>query len=131
MLIYLVKQISRGKTMKKRMLIVISDDQVRKLLLKVLSDNFLINAIPDASGVAIHCKTQDYHVLLIDNNRHQTPTGIELIPEIRTLRPNIKIILMAGEGISEKEALDAGADAFLSKPLVLKDVEEVTNSFAF
>ena len=46
-------------------------------------------------------------------------TGLELLPKARTLRPNVPIIMITayGDANSKRKALEAGAEALLTKPI--------------
>ena len=104
--------------MKKRILIAAHDSAIRNLLVELLSDMFFVNAIDDVAGARIHCKTQNYSIVIVDNTMSKDRRGIDFVPQIRMAREEMKIILMSGGGISENEAITAGADTLISKPFL-------------
>jgi len=51
-------------------------------------------------------------------------TGIEVLRDVRSARPELPVIMLTGydDRQSRRKCLEAGATAFLAKPLVLADL---------
>jgi FixJ family two-component response regulator len=69
---------------------------------------------------------------LITDHAMGLMTGTELIQELRRKQCAVPIIMVSGNHDAEREALDAGANEFLHKDLVLKHlVEHVKQHLSF
>jgi DNA-binding response OmpR family regulator len=113
--------------MKKRMLIIIDNKPdkkpIKELLVEIFQNDYDINVIQNTKDAAeIHCKTQNYSTVIIDNNAPSAMRGIDIIPQIRDIRPEIKIVLLSGGTVTEQEALAAGADALCRKPFGVDEI---------
>lgn len=108
-------------------ILIVDDERVlRDLLANLFDGKYAVTKRPNGAEAIDLCKLVPFDLVITDNDMPGGPKGIETIPEIRTLRPDIKIILMSGGGVTEEEAIKAGADAFLAKPFKsLMMVEEL------
>lgn len=61
---------------------------------------------------------------LITDHAMGSMSGTELIQEVRRKQSAIPIIMVSGNQDAEREALDAGANEFLHKNLILKHLVE-------
>lgn len=69
-----------------------------------------------------------YDCIFFDCNMPEV-TGIELVAVINKKNPNARKIMISGyEGIDEVFAKKIGVDMFLSKPVVLKDLERAISA---
>ena len=58
-------------------------------------------------------------ILILSDINMPGMTGLELLPKARTLRPNVPIIMITayGDANTKRKALEAGAEALLTKPI--------------
>ena len=58
--------------------------------------------------------------------------GFEVIREIKTIDPGIKIVLMTGYGDSDTrtEAIECGACQYITKPFLKKDIKVILEQVA-
>ena len=73
-------------------------------------------------------KKQNPHLLILDLHLKEGPIGVQILRVAKMLRPDLKIVVLTGFGeeqASRDACISLGADAFLSKPVSLKDLTEV------
>lgn len=70
-----------------------------------------LQRISDTEGVSL--------ILILSDINMPGMTGLELLPKARTLRPNVPIIMITayGDANTKRKALEAGAEALLTKPI--------------
>ena len=70
-----------------------------------------LQRISDTKGVSL--------ILILSDINMPGMTGLELLPKARTLRPNVPIIMITayGDANTKRKALEAGAEALLTKPI--------------
>ena len=58
-------------------------------------------------------------VLVLSDISMPGMNGLELLPRVKTARPDVSVIMITayGDSDTERRALDSGADALLSKPI--------------
>lgn len=66
-------------------------------------------------------------VMIIDYRLPYT-SGIEAMKEILTLEPTTKVLFISADGDIRQEALDAGANVFLKKPISLRILIDATRA---
>jgi two-component system NtrC family response regulator len=107
----------------KRILIVDDDEEILKLLEEALK--FLGYEVDIArngeSALKIFCEKR--FDLVITDDQMPGMRGVELIRNILLRYPHFPIIALTGHGKKE-ELLNAGAKAFLSKPLMLEELKK-------
>jgi CheY-like chemotaxis protein len=113
-----------------RILIVDDDDSFRAMLRTSLErmGHEVLEAIHGRRAIPIVEKEQ--LDLVITDLIMPEKEGIETIPEIRRLRPNIKILASSGGGRIESKdllrmTLKLGADKTLAKPFTNKELADV------
>ena len=67
--------------------------------------------------------------LVITDHSIGSMTGTDLIKELRKRRLPVPIIMVSGNEAARKEAMDAGANEFLHKDLVLDHLVERVNHY--
>jgi DNA-binding NtrC family response regulator len=105
-----------------RVLVIDDDEQVRSILAQFLehAGHVALTASDGDEGIRVfHRERVDLVVTDIVMPRKE---GIETIIELRTIRPDLKIIAMSGGGLAEGApylgfARQLGADAVLDKPV--------------
>src|SRR5215813_10808975 len=75
------------------------------------SGDMALQRISDTEGVSL--------ILILSDINMPGMTGLELLPKARTLRPNVPIIMITayGDANTKRKALEAGAEALLTKPI--------------
>lgn len=116
------------REVKRRVLIVDKDPQVRRSLARLLMDRGLdpITAEDSAAAVALLATTA-VDVVFADLGLPEV-SGLELIQRVKKAHPDVEIVVMAGYADVEAipAALRAGAYAFVNKPPVVED--EIANA---
>jgi len=81
---------------------------------------------PHAAADALRAAPQDYHLLVTDYNMPGY-SGVDLLHEVRSIRPDLPVALASGHVTTEIEqaALAAGARALIHKP---NDVQELCDT---
>ena len=120
--------------MSRKLLII--DDEVN--LVKSLNISFKIKGYDVATannsidGLRL-VKEFSPELLLLDLHLSEERTGIDVLREARTLRPDLKVIILTGfgdeEGV-EKECLRLGAVKFLPKAFTITQLIHEVDSIA-
>jgi len=109
------------------------DEKLLSTLQHVVAQNF-----PGCS-FASFTNTEDalHHILnsgsdlLVTNHGMGRMSGTELIRELRRKKSPIPIIMVSGSQNAETEAIDAGANEFLNKDLVLTRLADRVKHYIF
>jgi DNA-binding NtrC family response regulator len=101
-------------------LIMAIDDETDLIdvLSMLLSDDFEVRTFNDPLIALSKINEADYKLVMTDLNMPQMP-GIDVISQIRKVKPNVPIVIMTGHAEGEKDvvnALKAGGTAVLAKP---------------
>ncbi len=80
-----------------------------------------LQRIEDAAGVSL--------ILILSDINMPGMSGLELLPKVKVLRPDVPVIMITAYGDAEtkRKALENGAEALLTKPIdfmVLRDAIE-------
>jgi DNA-binding response OmpR family regulator len=103
-------------TMKK--ILVVEDEADMSLLLEILlaAWGIKLDHVKSISSASEYLKSYSPSMIILDN-KLPDGFGIDFIPEIKKVFPDLKIIMISGLGDAAKDvALDNGADIFLNKP---------------
>ena len=75
------------------------------------SGDVALQRINDADGVSL--------ILILSDINMPGMTGLELLPKARAVRPDVPVIMITAYGDVEtrRKALEAGAEALLTKPI--------------
>lgn len=107
-------------------LIVEDDSEIRTLLALVFQiENFtVLQAVDGEEALRLFREHQEKLVLMITDLGLPKLGGVELIREVRSLKPSVKIIGSSGYGRANirEEVLQAGGDEFLPKPYITTDL---------
>ena len=70
-----------------------------------------LQRIEDAEGVSL--------ILILSDINMPGMSGLELLPKARAARPDVPVIMITayGDADTKRKALDAGAEALLTKPI--------------
>jgi DNA-binding response OmpR family regulator len=110
----------------KTLLIVDDEVDVCLLLSKFLKRRYhqveCAHTLTEALQKAAHLHPD---LILLDNNLPDG-YGIEHISDFKSVHDSCRLIMISAMANLQQEALDAGADLFLEKPIVLNSLLEVT-----
>lgn len=120
-------------TCKAFKILVVDDEEIVRHTLKAILNRlgYHVEGVEDGlTGLRV-IETGDYHAAFVDI-RMPGLDGISLLRQVKKIRPNISIIIISGHGSDEtrKEAMQAGAFAFLHKPFRFKDIQELMKKIA-
>lgn len=105
-----------------RMLLVDDEPEICLLLEAILMrygmDATGVNSLAEARK---SLEAADYDGVFIDVNLPDGK-GYELIPELKAIRPNTRVIVISAMDQERASAMSAGADLFLPKPLDLRTI---------
>jgi len=122
--------------MTKRILLAEDDDDVRlSLRLTLEAAGYQIDEVPDGESALAQLGAQTYDLLLTDLWMPHVG-GVELLKQIRTAHPKLRVVVISGGGgpsapldFSDALARTWGADAVLHKPVtkntLLGEIERI------
>ena len=101
------------------MRILLADDEpkVRLGLRLLLEQEEWANVVGEASGarsLVDQVEAAQPDLVLLDWSLHHSENP-HLLPALRSCCPGLAVVILSGQPEAEQEALDAGADAFVSK----------------
>jgi DNA-binding NtrC family response regulator len=132
---YIVKLIedSFGQNRESNVSVLLVEDEaiLRESLMDSLKDFHRITAVSSAEEAFDIIKSNDFDVVVTDV-RLPGENGIQLIKDIRDIKPNIKaIIITAFPSVDlAVEAMKQGAIDYLVKPVSAEDLEKLLSSLA-
>jgi DNA-binding NtrC family response regulator len=105
-------------------LVVDDDAEMRALLLDVLRhDGYDVVEAGDGPEGLLALRQRDFDVILMDKNM-PGPSGLDLLPGLRRIRPFARVIMMTafGDVPSYVEAVEKGAVEYLFKPFRMEEM---------
>jgi DNA-binding NtrC family response regulator len=109
---------------KKKVLICDDEEGIRESLKLILGDTYNLIVVNDGQQ-CIEClrNSKDIGVLLLDIKMPQT-TGLDVLPQAKAMRPDLKVIVVTGYKSQETatEAAHRGADGYIIKPFKSEDI---------
>ncbi|PIX25726.1 MAG: hypothetical protein COZ69_02420 [Deltaproteobacteria bacterium CG_4_8_14_3_um_filter_45_9] len=129
MVVYILS--SNGVKMK-RILVVDDHKEIRVLLSKVfLLSGYEVDSVEDGEAAMRLVKKKQYNLVVADFMMPKMDS-LDLIKKLKMYNPSLPILIMSGSDVGETFFREAGADAFLTKPLDLSSmkilVEGILNS---
>ena len=115
-------------------ILIIDDDlQIRELCSDVLSDDGFVAQAVSSGCEGIDLIRRSRVDLVITDILMPEKDGIETLLEIKSVNPEIKVIVMSGGGISAQTifletAGKLGADATLAKPVDIDELSRVVTT---
>lgn len=102
------------------MRILVVEDQIDMAILmsdRLERSGYLVDRVGKIADALEALHAFDYPILLLDR-RLPDGDGLDFLPEIRTLRPNIRVLMVTAlRSLDDRvNGLDAGADDYLVKP---------------
>lgn len=115
--------------LEKKMILIIDDEKgIRELLRRFLRlYGFKAHSVNNGIS-ALNLLKKEYFDIIITDYSMPGMNGIELTKIIRSLCPRALIIGISGADCNGKDFLTAGADAFLSKPIRLRELLSLCQS---
>jgi DNA-binding response OmpR family regulator len=111
-------------------ILIVDDDHAVLTLLRRLFrlEGFSVHAVSDGAEALEYAKTRAPNLVLLDYNL-PGHTGLEVLLELRTLYPDLKIIFISGSGDVQLEgrARAAGATDFFNKPFNIAELAARTH----
>src|SRR5262249_48424702 len=114
-----------GRGTGRKALIVIEEAGVRTLLARYLGDHgFMVAQVSNVVD-GVQCLSVEYDLLIADISLSEG-YGAELVRAAKTRWPSIQVLDLAqiGEGVTALDALNAGVDRFIEKPLDLPKLRQ-------
>jgi DNA-binding response OmpR family regulator len=110
-----------------RILLVDDNDMVRTMLTRILINLYpkaCITSVDDGMEALTHCATEAFDVLIVDGR--MTPlSGVDLIRTVRANGLTCPIVLMSMDTSLQAAVEEVGANAFLAKPFMIKELDEL------
>ena len=109
-----------------RILVVDDDENIRKVLAKILEDEgYTVESVGTAKEAIERTKRKFYNLALIDI-RLPDMEGVKLLTKIRDTTPKMRKIIITGYPTLRNaiEAVNKGADAYIVKPF---DMDKALN----
>ena len=105
-------------TEARRILVVDDDPLVRDTLAELLEEQSLVTTLAEDGEQALKIAEADEFDVILSDIRMPGRDGMEILPELRELRPNTPVILMTGYASidSAVTAMRAGAYDYVTKP---------------
>lgn len=109
---------------KTRILIADDDEQIREVLLELLSEDYDCSAVTSAEEALARIQTESFDLVLSDIMMGGI-TGLEMVPQLLERSPDTVVIMISGEQNIESaiQALRVGAFDYITKPFDLRHVE--------
>ena len=113
---------------KKLILIAEDDMSIRTVLSSDLEQKFNLKLTDSASQLWEWVSNGVGDLIILDVVMPDA-NGIELIPKIKEIRPEIKIIVISAQNtlLTAMQAIEKGAYEYLSKPFSLNEINKVIN----
>ncbi|QFR50224.1 response regulator [Sulfurimonas lithotrophica] len=119
---------------KDMSVLVVDDSNVNIILMKSILEEYKISVDTayDGEEAINKVKNKTYDIVFMDINM-PTMGGMDATKIIREFNKNIKIVALTANVIEgdKKRFMDAGMDDYLSKPLVISELERVLFGFNF
>lgn len=109
---------------RHRILIVDDEENVRRTLRSWFErTDFDVDIAADGQAAVELCRANEYDVITMDIEMPRM-NGIEAISHIRTLHPEVPIVILTGFSSDMHGTRNAGAQKVLNKPVSLRDLEK-------
>jgi anti-sigma regulatory factor (Ser/Thr protein kinase)/ActR/RegA family two-component response regulator len=114
----------------KNALVVGMDPQIRNLLLSVLkSDSWVVMTVPDNLAALAAARARAFD-LILTSDKTSGREDIELLRQIRRVRPHVRLIILAGESTPADviTSMRERAFSYFSKPFSLERIAEMIHT---
>jgi DNA-binding NtrC family response regulator len=117
----------------KKILVVDDDEELRNMLLEVLSslDYFPIG-VEDGEQALNQLKIQDFD-LVISDIRMPSMDGMTLLKNIKQASPELPVVMITGfpSTCPAQKAMQEGADGYLAKPFRIEKIDELMRNLLY
>jgi two-component system response regulator PilR (NtrC family) len=102
-----------------RILVVEDDEEMRSLLKDFLLEEGYEAVLAGNGSEALRKLAQQPFDLVLSDIRMPGPTGLDILPAVKRLQPEVAIIVITAFGSEEvrRQSLQKGATAYLEKPI--------------
>jgi DNA-binding NtrC family response regulator len=110
--------------MKLRVRVADDEELIRKSLTKLLTaEGYQVDSVASAGEVLNTVRADPPHVLILDL-RLPDGSGLDLLPRLKSLSPDLKVVVITafGDLPTAVEAMRRGATDFLKKPYEMEEV---------
>jgi DNA-binding response OmpR family regulator len=109
----------------KRILLVDDQKELRDLLSRFfLLNGYEVEDVEDGEAAMALIKSKRYDLIVADFKMPRMD-GLDLTRKLKLYYPSVSILIMSGSGVGEAFFREAGADAFLTKPLDLSSMKSL------
>lgn len=118
---------------KKRILVVEDDAEMRSLLKDFFEeDGFEIDSVSNGPEAFRRIAREPFDLIITDI-RMPGLTGLDILPGIKKLQPEVSIIVITAFGSEEvrRKALERGATAYLEKPILFNKLRTLVHEVVF
>ena len=118
---------------RKRILIIEDDAEMRSLLMDVLvEEGFGVDSVDNGSEAFRRVVRESFDIIITDI-RMPGLSGLEILPGLKKLQPDVSIIVITAFGSEEvfRKSLERGADAYLEKPIHLNKLRTLIQEMVF
>ena len=115
-------------TTRKRILICDDEEGVRESLNLILENDYELDFATNGTEAVQKVQETNYDGILLDI-KMPTKDGLETLAEIRTISPDVKVIIVTGYQSVEtaSKAIQLGAVDYITKPFESTEVKEKVN----
>ena len=105
-------------------LIVDDEPEIRNIVRGILCESYECTAVGSAEEALLLLRVEKYGLVISDINMGGM-SGLEMIPQVRSIAPDTVVMMISGEQTIESaiEALRGGAFDYIMKPFNFKHVE--------
>ena len=110
----------------KKSLLIVDDDIAHRTMLRILLDwQYAISEADDGSTAIEKVSKQNFDMILMDI-RMPGVSGLEALEQIRSLRPDVPILMMTAyfSDVIADQAKDRGAFGCLGKPFNFEELRQ-------
>ena len=113
---------------KETILVVDDESGPRESLRMILKPLYEVHTASNGREALELMRSKDIHVVTLDLNMPGL-SGIDVLKEIRKLKPNTEVIVITGYGTlnNAQEAIRFGAGDFISKPFNVADIISIVS----
>ncbi len=106
-----------------------NQDAVEVIQKRLIKNGDNVDVAFDGRSALGFIKLNDYDLVFLDHDMPEI-TGPELIKYIKENQLNVKTVMITGYPAMESfAAKDLGADEYLTKPLNMKDIEDIVEKY--
>jgi DNA-binding NtrC family response regulator len=124
---------SRNPDRGAKILIIEDDDEMRSLLKDFIEEEgYEADSVEKGTFAFRKLMTESFDLIITDI-RMPGYSGLEILPELKRLQPDIPIVVITAFGSEEvyRKALSRGAYAYLEKPIHFHQLKELIHEVIF